>query len=216
MILIFDLDGTLINSNIAHFNSFIKTFKRNKIIVTSEIKKTIKNMYGISSYNILKTLFKKKSEKEINKLKELRKKIVCKEEIENIKLIPHVKNFLKKKQKENKLIIATSSDKKFTELILKHFDLLKYFNLILTIDDVKKGKPNPEILNTAIKLIKGKKSEAIFFGDSIYDYESAKNAKIKFIGVLKYSTFKTQLLKKTRCINNFKEYDEKKFKRSKK
>ena len=70
----------------------------------------------------------------------------------------------------------------------------------------KKGKPNPWQIFKLIKKLKIKKSNVVFVGDTIIDFETAKNAKIKFLycnyGYGKFK-FKKNCLNKLSDIETF-------------
>jgi HAD superfamily hydrolase (TIGR01509 family) len=76
------------------------------------------------------------------------------------------------------LALLSSSEKSSIEPILDRYDLRKYFQVFLYADDVKHHKPDPEIIEKALSLLGGKKSEAIIVGDSKSDLGAAQNAGI--------------------------------------
>ena len=51
----------------------------------------------------------------------------------------------------------------------------------MTSDDVLKGKPNPEGLIKILKKTRTKKEDSVYIGDTLFDYKTAKNAKINYI-----------------------------------
>jgi len=90
---------------------------------------------------------------------------------------------LRKLKKKYKLAIATgSSYASLLHIIPKRFRNL--FDVIITIDDVKRGKPNPDQLLLAAKKIKIKPFECLMVGDSRFDQIAAKKAKMDSFGVL--------------------------------
>ena len=98
--------------------------------------------------------------------------------LENMKI---KKTFLKELgilKKDFFLAIYTSKSKKRTNKIISKY---KIFDDCITIDDVKKGKPMPEGLLKIIKKFNIKKKDAIYVGDSIYDYQCARKANIKYL-----------------------------------
>ena len=92
------------------------------------------------------------------------------------------KSVLNKLSKNNTLAIFTGRSRKELNYTLKLHNIRKYFKKIITVDDVKKKKPNPEGIRKIIKAVKPKKT--YYVGDSIDDLNSAKKAKIPFIGVI--------------------------------
>ena len=84
-------------------------------------------------------------------------------------------NYLKK---DYCLSVFTSKDKIRTKAILNKY---KFFNFIVTSDDVVKGKPYPEGIFKILKKNKVSKKNCIYIGDSIYDYLAAKKAGVNYL-----------------------------------
>ena len=85
---------------------------------------------------------------------------------------------IKKLKKKFKLAIFTSKDKNRTMKIIKKID---YFSYIVSSEELKKGKPDPEGVNKILKVSKSNKKDVIYVGDSLYDYIAAKKAKVKYL-----------------------------------
>jgi pyrophosphatase PpaX len=66
---------------------------------------------------------------------------------------------------------------------LKIVGLDKYFETIVTLDDVERAKPDAEPVEKALALLNAKPEEAIMVGDSKYDILAGKNARTKTAGV---------------------------------
>jgi histidinol-phosphate aminotransferase len=88
---------------------------------------------------------------------------------------------LKLKQKF-RLAIFTGRPKKDALDALKRFGKEGLFEVVITDDDVKQRKPNPEGLFLALKRLGA--SKAVYFGDSKDDAEAARAASVQFIGVV--------------------------------
>lgn len=94
------------------------------------------------------------------------------------------KKLLKKFKEQGKLVgIATGRPRSEALFALKQFGISEFFSkqFLIAQEDVKNGKPSPEILIKS-KRIMGIKNP-IYIGDTINDYESAKRAKVPFIFV---------------------------------
>lgn len=196
-LIIFDLDGVLINS--IHNMKFALNETNKKLglkIKFSDYRKYI----GLPFDKIMKNL-KIKGNSEIIKKNY---SYFSKKKISSLKINKKLLNCLVKLKKKNFICIFTSKDKTRTNIILKKYSLFDY---IVTSSDVKNGKPNPEGLKKILKKFNIKNTSAIFFGDSYYDYIASEKAKIKFIfvkwGYSKFRDLKTK--KKIASINNYKE-----------
>ncbi len=83
-----------------------------------------------------------------------------------------------------KLAIISSKVKSVIISNLKYFSLDKYFSLIIGADDVEGlYKPNPYGIQIALKHFNINNDDAIMIGDSIGDIKSAKNANVDCIAV---------------------------------
>ena len=102
------------------------------------------------------------------------------------KLIPGVKDFLKKLNKEKKYVIACSgTDEIDLKKILAIKNIDQYFSHIYGSPKTKK-----EILLKALTEYKNHKIQGIFFGDASSDYEAAKKFQLDFIFVSYNSDWK--------------------------
>ncbi len=101
--------------------------------------------------------------------------------IDNEKLIVK-RNLLDNLSKKYKLGIVTGRPKRDADYTIDKFGLRKYFPAIITLDDVKLGKPDKEGILRAIKLLGAKKT--VYFGDTVDDILAGKNAGIPSVGIL--------------------------------
>ncbi len=81
-------------------------------------------------------------------------------------------------QHGKRLALLSSSEKISIEPALDRYKLRNYFEISLFAEDVKHHKPDPEIIEKALKLLGAKKEQAIIIGDSKSDLGAAQNAGI--------------------------------------
>ena len=86
------------------------------------------------------------------------------------------------RKKKLKLVIVSNTYHRLLLRILECGNLHYDFDLIVGADDVKKGKPAPDMLLYACKKLKIKPEEAIMVGDSKIDMIAAKKAKCLSVG----------------------------------
>lgn len=87
------------------------------------------------------------------------------------------------KQQGKALSVATFKIRSATEKILKTLKLYDYFDLLVTADDVKNPKPHPDCINAILEHYNCEKSQAILIGDTKTDYLTGTNAGIDVCGV---------------------------------
>lgn len=114
----------------------------------------------------------------------------------HIELFKGAAKFIKNTSNQGyNLGIVTSRVEYTTMKILEMYDLKKYFSSIITADNCKKHKPNPEPLLKCMNELNSKKNETIYVGDTVFDIECAKNSEVKSVLVKwnKYDYIKESL-----------------------
>ena len=190
-LLILDLDGVLINSKPNMRKSLELTAKSLDINLPF---KQYEKYLGLPFEKIMKKMKIKYRIKDIKKnyekfsLKEMSKISISKKKISD----------LEKLKKDFYITIFTSKSRIRTNKILKKY---KLFDFLISADDVKKGKPNPEGLVKILDRFNSKNKNSFYVGDSIYDYKASKAAKIKYFHA-KWGYQKNNFSKKVRVINS--------------
>lgn len=83
-----------------------------------------------------------------------------------------------------KIALATSSPRYFAEHVLKNVGLLAYFDALITSDDIRKGKPDPEIYRKAAEALGVRADECVVLEDAFFGIRSAKGAGMKCIAFI--------------------------------
>jgi HAD superfamily hydrolase (TIGR01509 family) len=76
----------------------------------------------------------------------------------------------------------TNSHRDITKLEIKKAGLKNFFDVVVTADDVKRPKPEPDMLLKACKRLRVKVNEVVFIGDTQTDLKTAEKAGCLFIG----------------------------------
>lgn len=180
---IFDFDGVIIDSEPVHEEAWSIFLKKYSVQFNETMKMGFK---GRTAKENLKRTFGeyKYGEDEINIMAHTKQSIYRDILKHKIKLVNGVERFLEDLvENEYKTALATSSVRKNLELVFSLFSLKKYFNIIVTSEEVKKGKPDPEIFLTAANKLSVNPSECVVFEDSLTGVEGAKRAGMKVVFV---------------------------------
>jgi HAD superfamily hydrolase (TIGR01509 family) len=111
-------------------------------------------------------------------------------------LLPGVNETLKNLKKMNlKIGLFTLSGDKSVNYILKRFKLTNFFSVTIPRNKVNYVKPNPEHLETALKVLNVTPEETIVIGDGIVDIQTAKELNISAIGLTTGTSTVAQLTK---------------------
>jgi len=81
------------------------------------------------------------------------------------------------------LAVATNAYRGSTIESLTHLGIYELFDTIACFDDVKRGKPYPDMLLSILDKLEIEKEEALFVGDGSRDEMAAKNAKLEYLMV---------------------------------
>jgi len=173
--LLFDLDGTLLDSFSVHLEIFKTTFEQFGIQLSEE---EFLKTYSPNWYETYEAFGLRKEDWEAADsfwLKEAEKI--------SARLFPGVKEVLLKLDKYFTLGLVTSGSKSRVERDIKATGITNFFKTVVTGDDVKVPKPSPEGLEIALRNLDKQPDEVIYIGDSSADYEMAKVSGVYFIGV---------------------------------
>jgi phosphoglycolate phosphatase len=192
-LVIFDLDGTLINSYKAitsSFNYVMRYFGKQPKSV-GDIRKAV----GWGDGFLLKPFLNKED-------LDLGLRIYRRHHQSSLKsqarLYPGVRELLKYlKDKGYKLAVASNRPTRFSLIILRVLKLRNYFDYVLCADKLKRGKPHPQILNLIRKRFYLKPRQVLYVGDMVIDLLAGKNAGIKTILVTTGSSSRAEIAKHT-------------------
>lgn len=82
-----------------------------------------------------------------------------------------------------RLAIATSKSCRGSEIILDHLEIAHHFEFVVGADSVSNHKPDPEALNVSREKLGIAADEMIYVGDTRFDTEASKNAGVRCIAV---------------------------------
>ena len=180
-IILFDLDGTLIDSTEAILESFAKAYAKFGVEVPTD--ESIKALIGLP----LELMFIKLGVDEAQAMEYV---TAYKEHYRTIHtqktvLLPHVEEALKIARICARLGVVTTKTGKYSRELLEHFDIMKYFDVLIGSEDVTNPKPHPEPILKALDALKYSYGTVTYMiGDTISDILAAQEADIASIGVL--------------------------------
>lgn len=86
------------------------------------------------------------------------------------------------------MTVATSTDRPMIETALKRTGFDKYFRRIFTTTEVGKGKDNPEIFEAALEEMESLRENTWLFEDALYSIKTAKSMGINICGIYDFSS----------------------------
>ena len=180
---VFDLDGTLVDSNELHVLAWQETFRHfGKEFPIEQLRKQI----GKGGDQYLPEFL---SEREIHEFggeaDKYRGEVFKKKYLSQVKGFPKVRELFERLRSDGKKIALASSGK---DAEVSHYQKLLgiggMVDCMTTADQVAHSKPNADVFITALKLLGLPPSEAVAVGDTPYDAAAAKKIELPVVGVL--------------------------------
>lgn len=180
MIILFDLDGTLIDSTDAILECFHHSFevysypKQDDEAIKALIGHPLDVMYaglGVPQERVwdfvatYKECYRKISTQKTSLLKSAKEAVLLANEFAS-------------------LGIVTTKTGEYSQVLMKYFDLMDYFKVLIGREDVTHPKPDAEPILKALESFETDKKEIWMIGDTKMDLISAKAAGVHSIGVL--------------------------------
>ncbi|MFX0189027.1 MAG: HAD family hydrolase [Candidatus Hodarchaeota archaeon] len=179
---IFDMDGVLADTGPIHFESWVKMANEINVEFTREF---FEETFGQQSVTITRKLLGEKVDNEelVKRayLKELYYREMVKDKLEPLPgVIELIRNL---KDKKFKLAVGSSGPPENVELLLNSLQVKKYFDAIITADDVSNSKPAPDVFLIAAKRLQINPKNCIVIEDAPVGIEAAIRAKMKSIAI---------------------------------
>ena len=174
-LIIFDLDGTLVNAYPAIIASFNYTMRQLGYPIRDNV--SIRRAIGWGDENLLRPFIKKKDLKNAVTVYRRHHKLAL---LKQSRLFPGARRLLGYlKARGYKLAVASNRPSRFSWILIRHLKIKKYFNYVLCADKLKYIKPHPYILRKIIQKFQLKPAQAFYVGDMIIDALAGRRSKIK-------------------------------------
>lgn len=193
---IFDVDGTMVDNCGYHRNAWIEFGSRHGLEITPEYYN--EHIHSRSNDKIIRTLYDKDMDIDAARKIAEEKEIIYRETFGPVMTeIPGLKKLLEQLHAAKVPISAASnSPKKNVDFVLDGLGVRDYFDFIIDRDQVKIGKPDPQLFLLAADGLGLNKDRCIVVEDSVSGFKAAENAGMAYIVVtagadedeLKYAT----------------------------
>jgi pyrophosphatase PpaX len=174
--ILFDWDGTLLNSYEADLRAYLSMFH------ALGIKWTERELAQHYSPNWLRVY--RAAQLPRSKWIEADRLWTRAYKLENPSLLPGARRVVRLLAQKYELGIVTSGNRPRVRRQLREFELAGYFSACVCSEDAAKRKPHPAPLQLALKRLRRDPQHCVYVGDTAEDIEMARRAGVRAIGVL--------------------------------
>lgn len=172
---IFDMDGLLVDSEPIQFETSKLLFRRYGHRFTVRHLRKFLGVRLVDELTALKHRWQLSPG--VDELQMERKDIFLKLVRKKLQLSHGVSELLAFLRKIDLPIgLGTSADRWFVDEVMEKFDIRHYFDVIVEADEVKKGKPNPEVYLKVAEQLKISPENCLVLEDAVNGVAAAKNA----------------------------------------
>lgn len=179
---LFDIDGTLVDSNYLHVDAWDRAFDEiGHPVATWRIHRAI----GMDSDSMIGLLLGEHDSADVSaEVKKFHDRFYAAAS-SRLRLIPDARELLHElAQRGYTVILATSAPAKELAVLLALLDVADEVDVVTSGDDVDTAKPAPDIIEVALQRAAVEPADAVMIGDSVWDVEGARRAGVACIGVL--------------------------------
>lgn len=180
---IFDVDGTLVDSNDAHASAWIDALR--EFGFTDIPFERVRRMIGMGGDKILPDLAGLHEDDERGKkLLDRRKQIFLRNYLPGIRPFPDSRELVQRIKQDGMLaVVASSANSKELEPLLRVARVDDLMDGTTSSSDAEDSKPDPDIVQAAVAKTHLRAEQLIMLGDTPYDVEAATRAGVPIVAV---------------------------------
>lgn len=183
---IFDMDGTLFDTKNVNYTAYSKALEECGYKLEVDYKFYCDFCNGNNYKVFLPKIVSGITEEDIRRVHDIKQDIYP-EYLELAVKNEHLFSLIGLIRKEYLIALVTTASRQNVDDILKAFDVVDVFDLILTQADVNKAKPDPEGFLLAMKKSGVSKEDTLIFEDSASGIEAAERSGAKYVKVFGYN-----------------------------
>jgi phosphoglycolate phosphatase len=178
-LVIFDLDGTLVDAYPALISSVVYTVRRLGYPAPSATR--IRRAVGWGQRYLLESFV---DSKDLKQALRVFRPHHLRALLRGVRWMPHARRVVKTlKRRGVRVAIASNRPTRFTRQILRVLAAARLFDAVRCADKVRRGKPHPQILNDILRRLGVTKAGAVYVGDMPIDIEAGRRAGMDTVGI---------------------------------
>jgi HAD superfamily hydrolase (TIGR01509 family) len=187
---LFDIDGTLVDSNYQHVDAWCRAFTDIDMPVDAwRVHRSI----GMDGTTLVATLVEGADDEARTRAKDLHSRYY-KESASLLRPLPGARALLEAVEKLGiQVVLATSAPDDELAILRDVLDCDHLISAMTSSKDVDTAKPRPDIINVALDRARVDAAHAVFVGDAVWDVEACKRAGVVTIALLSGGVSKCEL-----------------------
>ncbi|MHA1732477.1 MAG: HAD family hydrolase [Promethearchaeota archaeon] len=182
----FDVDGTIMDSHEGHYRAWNRTTRAHGRAYDHA---QIVRQFGKTTYEIARALLGHLSHEELLAVSDEKAGYFL-EEVPRLQLFPRAREVFERLKASGKAVcLASSNVRVVLERVVEAQELGSLVDAYVGLDDISRGKPDPEMILASAKAIGVPADECVVVGDSIYDLQAGKRAGARTVAVLTGGVF---------------------------
>jgi HAD superfamily hydrolase (TIGR01509 family) len=178
-VVLLDVDGTLIYSNDAHARAWVAAFARYGYVIPFE---TVRPLIGKGADKLIPELTGLDPQSAEAKLISEARAEFFRRALPSLRPTPGARALLVRMLDQGlELVVATSAKADEVTALLQQAGVADLIQAATSADDVESSKPDPDIVQAALRRTGRHPSESIMLGDTPYDIEAATRARVPTI-----------------------------------
>ena len=178
---ILDIDGTLVDTNYHHAIAWFRAFRQHGIVLPIW---RIHRHIGMGGDQLIGALTDERFEEREGDSIRAAEKVLYMELIGEVEPMQGARKLLEEnKRRGHSVVLASSAKADEVEHYLELLDARSIADAWTTSADVEQTKPQPDLVNSALEKADADPKDAVMVGDTPWDVQAAKSAKVPTIAV---------------------------------
>ena len=181
-VVLLDIDGTLIDSNDEHARAWVDVGREFGIDIDYD---HVRRLIGMGGDKVLPAVTGlQEDDPRGEKIKERRGEIFRETYLPTLKPFPRARELLERLREDGwTLAVATSASKEDMDGLLKQAGIKDLIEEKTSSSDAEESKPDPDIIQAALKAADAGPDEAVMLGDTPYDVEASGRAGVRCVAL---------------------------------
>jgi phosphoglycolate phosphatase-like HAD superfamily hydrolase len=177
-----DIDGTLLDSNDAHARAWVAAFAAHGYDVPFD---QVRPLIGMGGDKLLPELTGLDPESgEAKRIGETRGEIFLSRELPTLAPTLGARALLERMTADGlELVVATSAKENEVTALLEQAGVADLIQAASSADDAERSKPDPDIVQAALRTVRRPASHSLMIGDTPYDVQAATRARVSIIAL---------------------------------